>query len=187
MKKLLSIIILIATASACNNNKSRNLKAAEEIFDKVPSTENMNAGKHHYTVFIPDGWITSRQTYQGVEYYFVTAPKTPDDPNTNVNVISENMRGMDLDKFFTGAMVSLRQAIPSAEILDEGDVTAHGIEGRWYIYTMEPQGVKAKLISYIFPKEGVAYILTAGTQPQDFDRHKPTFDKIAKSLKFSSR
>jgi hypothetical protein len=49
---------------------------------------------------------------------------------------------------------------------------------------MEPQGIRATLVSYIFPKDGVAYVLTAGTQTKDAENYRGTFDKVAKSFKF---
>jgi hypothetical protein len=183
MKKttLYSIIFLFTFLTSC---KSKYHKAADEIADRIPESNTMNAGKNKYKLFVPDGWSTKHQTYNGVDFYFLNAPQTKADPNTNVNLITENMQHLNLDVFKTGSIKSLKRAIPSAIILDEGDIIANGINGKWYTYTMAPAGVKASLVSYIFPKDGVAYIITAGTQIEDAARYRNTFDQIAKSLKF---
>jgi hypothetical protein len=49
---------------------------------------------------------------------------------------------------------------------------------------MEPQGLKAALVSYIFPKDGIAYIITAGTEIEDPLHYRSHFDSVASSLKF---
>lgn len=185
MKIIYPIILLIAASFACNDNRSPARKAADKIFDKIPSTKNMNAGTTNYSLFVPEGWTTKRQSYRGIDYYFLLAPKTIDDPQTNINLITEDMRGVDLDKFVAASITSLKQIIPSAKILEKGKLTANGIKGRWYRYSMEPEGMKVVMIGYIFPKDGVCYIISCGTIPENFARHRSTFDKVAKSLKFN--
>lgn len=184
MKTFCTLIFLLVVTAACNN-KSNYRKAAEEIVANVPPTANMNVGKLNYTVYIPTGWTTTHQTFSGIDYYFLSAPKTIDDPNTNINVITEYMQNLSLDEFKAKTIESVKRAIPSASILAEGDIEANGLKGSWYSYSMEPRNIKATLISYIFPKNGVAYIITAGTQTKDAARYRSTFDSVARSLKFS--
>jgi hypothetical protein len=143
----------------------------------------MNVGKENYTIDVPEGWTTAHTTYGGSNYYILGAPKTEDDPNTNINVITERMQNYSLETYREKAIESLKQAIPSVTILAEGYTEANGIKGGWYSYTMAPQGMEASLISYIFPKNNIAYIVTGGTQLKDAARYRSTFDRIAKSIK----
>lgn len=118
-----------------------------------------------------------------INYYFLGAPKTEDDPNTNINVITERMQNLSLETFRERTIESLKRTIPSVTILAEGYIEANGIKGAWYSYTMEPQGIQASLVSYIFPKNNTAYVVTGGTQLKDAARYRSTFDKTAKSIK----
>jgi hypothetical protein len=179
------IIFLILIAGAC---KSNYRKAADEIASKIPPSEavNMNAGKETYTIYVPDGWSTKYKREYGVEYYFISAPKTIDNPNTNINVTTEFMQDLSLEDYAELTVTSIKNNIPGANILDQGSIIANGLEGRWYCYQMETQGIKATLTSYIFPKNGVAYIITAGTQTKDASKFKATFDTVAKSFKFNN-
>jgi hypothetical protein len=167
--------------SAC---KSKNRKAMDEIAERIPEPVNMNVGKENYTIDVPEGWTTAYSTYSGVNYYTMGAPKTEDDPNTNINVITESLHNLSLDDYREKAIEGLTNAIPSANILQRGYITTtDGLKGGWYQYTMAPAGVEANLVSYIFPKNNIAYIVTAGTQSKDGARYRSTFDRIATSIR----
>ena len=165
--------------------KSKYREAADEILKEVPSTKNMNAGKAAYTLDVPKGWTTDGTTYSGVDVYFLKAPKTEEDPNTNINVVTEFMQNLEPDVYRAKSMQSLLKAISSANIIDTGSIYANGLKGLWYSYTMEPGGIKAFLINYAYSKDGVAYIITAGTQTKDSSRYRQTFDRVARSFRFS--
>ena len=178
----ISIFILLLAVSC--NTKSKYRKAADEIAANVPSAKNMNAGKENYHLYVPNGWTTTQRTVYGVDYYFLSAPKTQDDPNTNINVTTEHMQSLSLAEYREKSIESIQKAIPSAELLSRGDISAGDLKGAWYSCYLEPQGIKSKLVCYIFPKNGIAYIITAGTQAKDAARYSSLFDSVAKSMTF---
>ena len=175
---------LLILAVSCNN-KSKYRKAADEIAANAPTTKNMNVGSENYSLYVPDGWTTAHRSAYGVNYYFISAPKTSDDPNTNINVATEYMQNLGLEEYLEKTISSVQKAIPSAKILSRGDIAAGDLKGAWYSYSMEPQGIEATLVCYIFPKDGIAYNITAGTQTKDAARYRKLFDTVAKSLKFN--
>ena len=144
----------------------------------------MNVGKQNYHLYIPEGWTTEHRTAYGVDYYYLLAPKTAEDPNTSINVITEDMQNLSLDEFRDKTIESVKGAIPSASNFTEGGLIANGLAGKWYSYTMEPQGIKATLVCYIFPKEGIAYSITAGTQTKNVSHYRTLFDSVARSFRF---
>jgi hypothetical protein len=181
-KWLAIIFMFVFSTAACQN---RYGKAADELRDRSPEPQNMNVGVQNYTTYIPDGWTTAKKSYGGIDYYFIAAPKTETDPNTNVNIITEKMQNLSLDAYKEGAIKSLKKAIPNAVIMDEGNIEAYNINGHWYSYAFEQSGIKASIVSYIIPKDGIAYIISGGTRPELADHYRSTFDSIARSFKFS--
>ncbi|MBV4360593.1 hypothetical protein [Pinibacter aurantiacus] len=182
MRIIFVFLVLLFGATAC---KTKYRKAADEIAAKVPEVTNINVGKDEYSLYVPDGWTTRHKYAYGIDFYYLDAPQTKDDPNTNINVITEFMQNLSLDDYLKGTIRSVQKNIPSAVILGQGDIVANGTKGVWYSYKMEPQGIKATLVSYIFPKNGIAYVVTAGTQTKDAIRYRGIFDNVAKSFKFS--
>ncbi|MDO6429783.1 hypothetical protein Q4E93_04265 [Flavitalea sp. BT771] len=179
------ICLLFPIVWAACDFRSKYHKAADEMAAKLPESTNMNVGKQNYSLYIPKGWTTEHRSAYGIDYYYLLAPKTEEDRNTSINVITEFMQNLSLEVFKTKAIESVKRGIPSASNFEEGGLTANGLQGAWYSYTMEPQGIKAALVSYIFPKDGIAYTITAGTEVKDPSRYRSLFDSIARSLKFT--
>lgn len=182
MRIIFISILLSATIVSCENKYK---KAADEIAAAAPKNGNMNAGKKKYSLYIPGGWTTEYQTVYGVDYYYIMAPKTRDNPNTSINVSSEFMQHLSLQDYLKGTIASVKKTIPSAVILNEGEIRANGLQGVWYSYNMEPQGLQVSLVCYIFQKDGVAYLITAGTQTKDAVKYRTLFNKVAQSFRFS--
>ncbi|PZR28275.1 MAG: hypothetical protein DI535_07675 [Citrobacter freundii] len=179
-------ILFVITLLMFPGCKSKYRKAADEIFSKAGGTENMNAGKRSYHIDVPEGWTTETRTTYGVEYFYISAPKTFLDPNTSINIATEFMQNLNLEEYRDGTIKSIQNSIPSAKILSKGDITANGIKGAWYCYSMAPQGLEVTLVGYIFPMDGVAYNVTAGTQTKDAERYRALFDSVASSFKFDN-
>lgn len=164
--------------------KSKYRRAADKILKHTPQSTNMNLGGQNYMVDVPPGWTLSHQTIRDIDICFLAAPKTKEDPNTNMNILTEYMQNLSLEIYKAKTIESVKKSVPGAVILDEGDIEANGLKGGWYSYTMDVTGVKASLVSYIFPWHGIAYILTGGTQVEGAKRYRSTFDAIARSFRF---
>lgn len=183
MMKVVQIILLSVMLLSCKGRHAYR-KAVREIAAKLPEPTNMNVGSAAYSISIPDGWITEHKTMYGVDYFYLLAPKTKEDPNTSINVITESMQQLSLETYRTKTMESVKKYIPNATNFDTGSITANGIIGCWYDYEIDLEGTKSTLVSYIFPKNGVAYIITAGTQVKYARRYRPLFNAVARSIQF---
>ena len=185
MKTSLICFFFLATIFSCIT-KSRYQKAADEIAAKMPPSHNMNVGKEKYNLYVPPAWTTKHQTAYDMDVYYLLAPKTADNPNTNINVITEYMQNLSLEEYLQKTIESIVQGIPSSHILARGTITANGLNGACYSYSMRPEEIPSTLVSYIFPKNGVAYVITAGTQTKDFGHYRSLFDSVARSLQFDN-
>jgi hypothetical protein len=187
-KKLLyTVCLLMVMMVGC---KTKNEKAAEEIWDgggfnNKAKVKNLNASTNNYSVYLPKGWTTKHRNYRGVNIFYLLAPQTAQDPNTSINILTEYMQHYSLQVYLSKTIAAVKKAVPSAVITGQGNITANGINGSWYSYTMQPQGIQASVVSYIFPKNGVAYAITGGTLPKYAARYRSTFDSVARSLKFN--
>lgn len=182
MNKHIVFALALITAS-CSESGKRPSKISEIDLSKV-STKNMNAGKEAYDLYIPENWQSERKTLNGVQYHFLFAPKTAEDPNTQVNIVSERMQGLSLYDYRQQSMESILKMIPGATMLINGQIETADTKGMWYSYRLQTDNTDATLVCYIIPRNGVAYSLTAGTQTKDAYRYRPLFDSIARSFRF---
>ncbi len=181
--KVVQIILLSLMLLSCKGRHAYR-KAVRDIASKLTEPKNMNAGSAAYSISVPDGWTTDHKTMYGVDYFYLLAPKTKEDPNTSINVITENMQQLSLETYRAKTMESVKKYIPNAANFDTGSIAANGINGCWYDYEIDLEGNKSTLVSYIIPKNGVAYIITAGTQVKYARRYRPLFNGVARSIKF---
>src|SRR5882762_132726 len=124
MKVTCIYLFFLTILTACDT-RSKYHKAADEIVAKVPESTNKNAGKQNYSLYIPDGWTTDHRTAYGMDFYYLLAPKTEDDPNTNINVITEYMQNFSLNVYRTKTIESVKRAIPSASNFAQGEAAAN--------------------------------------------------------------
>lgn len=181
--KLQQLLFLLILFSACKG-RADSKDAIEEIIANAPAATHMNTGKDPYKLDVPEGWTTEHRSAYGIDYYFLFAPKTKEDPNTNINVLTESIQGLTLTEYRRKSIESIKRAVPDAEILNQGNIQANGIDGVWYSYTMSPGGSEASLVCYMFSKNGSVYSITAGTIPKHAARYRKLFDKVAMSIKF---
>jgi hypothetical protein len=119
MKTSLLCSFFLAMIFSCIT-KSRYQKTADEIAAKMPPSHNMNVGKEKYNLYVPTGWTTKHQTAYGMDFYYLLAPKTADNPNTNINVMTEYMQNLSLQEYLQKGIESVVQGIPSSQILGRG-------------------------------------------------------------------
>ena len=181
MRKIVGLLFL-TLALACNTKKQP--KTADEVLSSINKT-NLNKGSQDFHLDTPEGWTTDRKTIQGINYYYIIAPNTGEVPSPNINLVSESMQGVTLKEYITKSLSSLKQILPTSQVIANGDIEANGMQGAWYNYTMEMQGVKANLMAYVFSKDGIAYVITGTCPPVKSGKYRPIFDSVAKSFKLN--
>jgi len=181
MRKIAGLLFL-TLALACNTKKQP--KTAEEVLSSINKT-NLNKGSQDYHLDTPDGWTTEHKTIQGINYYYIIAPNTGEVPSPNINLLTESMEGVTLKEYISKSLSSLEKVLPTSKVIANGDFEANGIQGAWYNYTMEMQGVKADLMAYVIPSNGIAYVITGICPPDKKAKYRPIFDAVAKSFKLN--
>ena len=188
MKKafLFAATSFLLLVTSCKTETKTKDKSPDEILNEVSKLKTINVGNDNYIVNIPTDWTTKDTTLNGVSFYFLLAPKTDNDFNTNMNILNESMQGESFDDYKKKSIETMKKQMPSLKFLDNGDIEASNINGSWLHYKMEQSGLKIEIISYTFPKDGIAYIITATTKEGELDKYRNTFDAVAKSFRFKN-
>lgn len=179
MRKIWGLLIL-TLAFACNNNQQP--KTLDDILNSVDKT-NLNKGSQNFHLDTPEGWKSEWRTAQGVDFYYMYSPQTSEVPNPNINIVTESMQGTSLKTYLSHSLSFVAHLYPGAKVVAEGDIEANGVHGGWYNIKMEFQGTKGDLMAYVFPSNGVAYVITALCPPNKKSKYRLIFDKVAKSFK----
>lgn len=179
-------VLLFATSCKTDNKKLNKDDAKpmtnEEILEKASTSKNINVGDKVYLVDIPNGWTTKDTSINNLKFYFLVAPTSDADFRTNINIINESMQGISFDEYKKKTIESMKHYMPNVEILESGDMKASDLAGSWFHYNLTQSGIKLGIINYTFPKDGIAYIITATTKAENLDKYRITFDAVAKSF-----
>lgn len=176
----LRLLYILLILTAC---KAKTKNTPEDFLNKLTNKQNFNVGKHKYTVNVPDGWTTKNSTHSGIDYFFLIAPRTEPNSNTSINFITENMAGFDLDTYTSLAKKNLKNDIPSVNFLESGSLN-NGTQSNWYSYTFTFDQNEVFCLTYIFAKDGIAYVMTNATHKKDSSLYRSTFEEVAKSFRF---
>lgn len=137
--------------------------------------------KNGFAIQHPEDWEPLHGTGALVTFMAPAEPGTAG--RANVTVTMEPVpASMTAAEYLEQAKPLLAQMLPEYEFGGQEPVTVGGVEGIRYSYTIEIQGHRMSLIGYALLAKGHAYVLTAGSLADRFDKHAETFDTICRSM-----
>jgi hypothetical protein len=133
-----------------------------------------------FNIATPFGWQRRIQTSNGFEILFIVAP-TADGFSPNLNILTESLNGISTEEYLKTSAENMKNA---NMILDgSGDFQADGIQGKYSTSTFNYKGTDIATKSYVFIKDGLAYVLTGSCLISQKDTYRPIFDKTVKTFK----
>jgi hypothetical protein len=105
---------------------------------------------------------------------------------TNVALMRLDTKASSVLTFVTQQVATLASSLPKFELVSQRDVTFGGLPAVEILYHWRPpDGALTQRIT-VFQREGKLWSFTATALRQEFPLAKPTFDKIAASVRFPS-
>lgn len=174
----LPLLLCICFAAA----KSQPGKATKADSTKTAKAKQYTEPVFNYHITPPAKWAMYDTVLNGLRIRILKAPKSLSSDNPIVNVLIANMEGKNIEEFTASNIKYLKTNMAGISILKKGSIdTLHN--GQWFTYTKMQNGVLREMINYIIPVNGLAYMITCGTNPGTLKKYRPVFDKIAKSFK----
>ena len=177
---ILFVCLLFTVLISCKNKPA----TADELLEKASKAPGLNAGTGTFTVTAPEGWEKKDTVMNGITFLFIKSPVSSamKGIRPSMNVVTENMGGVSFDEYVKRNQSTMNQYFDQYKELDNGSIEANGMKGKWMRYSHAQNGYTLDNMVYMFPKNGIAYVLTGATMQGDMDKYKNTYDAIAKSL-----
>jgi hypothetical protein len=133
-----------------------------------------------FSIATPPGWQRHIQTSNGFEILFIMAPPVSGF-SPNVNILTEDLKGLSPEEYLKTNVENMKNA--NMILDDSGDFDADGLRGKYTTSTFNYQGTNIATKSYVFIKDGLAYVLTGSCLITQKDIYRPIFDKTVKTFK----
>ncbi len=179
-KAILFLCLLLTAVISCKNKPA----TANELLEQASKAPGLNAGTGTFTVTAPEGWEKKDTVMNGITFLFIKSPVSSATQviRPSMNILTENMGGVSFDEYVKRNQSTMKQYFDQYKELDNGNIEANRMQGKWLRYSHAQNGYTLDNMVYMFPKNGIAYVLTGATMQGDMDKYKNTYDAIAKSL-----
>ncbi len=164
-----------------------SLKAAQRRSDSIllqraNSAPGINAGAGHFYISVPQGWRRVDTLIGNIRAVILDTASSFTGFRTNLNIVSDSLRGMSVDDYLAGTIKSLAQYVPQFSLIGKGERTFGSRSSRWLHYSQNREGTGLENICYIIPDKGVAYILTCSALKGRLSRYFPAFEQAVTSF-----
>jgi hypothetical protein len=135
-----------------------------------------------FSISKPVGWKTEEDMSEIIPVAFIS-PKEGDNDNftENINVVAENAEGYELHGYYQANMQMMQNSLEGFKVLSE--IVGSNYYGIVYVHGF--QGVNLKVMAFIYhDNASKGYVVTATSTEENFNKYRPIFEKVCKSLKF---
>lgn len=172
------IVTLLILVAACQNNREK----AADTLKKIGAAPGLNAGSGNFDITAPTGWSRLDTSLNGVRATLLLAPVATSGPRASVNVVSESMSNMSLDKYFDISIDNMAKFMQGYQAGTKGDKVIDGTPAKYAEYSQTPSGLQLDAICYIVPHNGIAYVITCTAPHGQMDQFRSQFDESVQSF-----
>ena len=185
--KLMKYLLLaggLLVMAACQN-KAPKPSTPEEVIEQASKAPGMNAGAEKFTLSTPQGWERLDTLMNGAKITFLFAPTLANGFRPNINVVTEDMRGTDIDAYFKKNISVMSQYMQN---FVQGKITekdVNGVKVKYLDYSHSQNGLDMDVTMALLPINGIAYVVTVTTQKGERAKYESQFNEVIGSFKAS--
>jgi hypothetical protein len=182
---LVLITLVILLLPSCKESKSKPAdkedKQKKEVSDKK---EDASKSTNGYRISAPRGWTKLDTFMMGQQIVFLKSPieDANDMFQDNVNVVTENTRGMELDKYVEANISSMESGLTGFEQGKLSSKNINGMDFRSLRYKHSYGGTPIEVEVYFTIRDGMAYIITCSAGKGKFSKWEEDFDEAVRSF-----
>jgi hypothetical protein len=160
-----------------------NTKAQEKKF---------SSATHHFSINYPSTWNQIKKADYPVIEFGASSPLENDSDafSENVNLVIDStiIGDMPLTNYGAAAVKELKLYTKKFKLVEQGDDSAsNGYEAKTIIYKHTASEIyKLKALTYIYKHNNRFYVFTCTAIDDSFEKYKPAFIKICRSIVFLS-
>lgn len=178
-------IIVALTTMHIVNTAAGNGKTHKKLSLLVPR-EWQKLEDPHFSIRYPSSWSLDKSGRMGLSFIiYAQSQKHPDPFRENINLLIQDLSGknMGLDQFVKLSENQIKTQITNGVILESKRIIRSNDEFHKIFYKGNSGDNKLKFLQCYWIRNEKAYILTLTCEMNEFDKFKPTAEKIMDSFK----
>ena len=168
---------------SCKDDKQTDSNA---ILKKVAEKYGDRVGNYKFTVQIPNDWIRTDTTIQGLKLTLIQKKKQDDHFGPNINVLDEFIGNRSPADYVKASQKYMVDNMPGITILENGEIDSANVKGIWYSYSKFKNGKTRDLIMYCITVNEVAFNFTCAVNQGGLIKYRQIFEQIAESVKIEN-
>lgn len=150
------------------------------------STNEYVSKEGGYSIYFSDQWEVI-QNVMGTDLIALSSNSDPADLfRENMNIIySELEIPITPEEYYRFNIESLSELLIDFDLESSSDVTLNGVKARKITFTHTMGVVNARVIQYLILLGNRAFVMTFTSDPIDYQKVKPGFEKIAQSFQLN--
>lgn len=201
--KYFSLLMIagVLTFSACNNSTKADraegtpvadtttgsgddvVLSAKEVLDEA--APKMKNPVDSFTITAPAGWKTTDTIIQKIGMRYISAPEKINGFRSNIVVVSEDMAGLSLDKYFIKATEWLKKGLKDQyKDVSKADLLIDSVPAKVLKFETTQSKIDVVAAVYVVAKNNTAYTLTFMTSKELATKDLPVLQRTISSFKF---
>ncbi|MEW8977390.1 MAG: hypothetical protein AB2385_03210 [Symbiobacterium sp.] len=134
------------------------------------------------SVGIPGDWA-AYETEDAV--VVMVSPQVGEDDIFLENVVvtaDDHFPDPTLDVYVEAMEAEVRNRYPDTETLESGDIVVSGVPGRWMVDRFTAPKGEARVYRTVLVREGIAYVIHGTALAPTFDKYRPIFEAVVRSV-----
>lgn len=151
----------------------------------VSPPETYLNGEYGFSINPPKGWKIKENVHID-NITLIVAFIGPVENNfaVNINIYSENVKGMDLQEYVASNKKGLASSFPGYNLILEKNTTINSLEAYELIYTAKLRNKDLKYKQVFLIKDDEGYIITFAALKDNFDKYIAVFEKSIGTFRF---
>lgn len=194
--------LLLLTAAGCSSQSGKSQADAPQTESEQESKGDGNTHetepsasvklplsysdpKTGIALSLPDGWTANAQDGAVVA---LISPQNGNEDFFRENVLitaDDQFQNLTMDAYLKAMDHEVRQRYADTKTEESGEIEIDGLKGHWQVDAFTGTKGLSRVYRVVLIRETVAYVFHATAPAYTFDRYRPVFEAIARSIHWS--
>lgn len=181
----LAALLMLSLLVGCSGKKAEKPAAKDEApAATTPKGVPFEDPATGIALQVPKGWNATPGLNESI--VAMISPLNGEEDLFQENAIlfvDKQFKDPTMKSYLEALAAEVRKRYPDTKTLEEGDMPVNGVDAHWLVDSFSGPKGPMKVYRLVLVHKETAYVLHGTSPAQTFDRYRPNFEAIGKSLR----